>query len=323
LNNGINAVCEDFVIENNILKIKNFQIVNGGQTSKTLTRIVNDLSDDVQILMRLTKITDLSKITNISMDIAVASNSQNAIGSRDLHSGDRIQNSIYKRLDDVNIFYDKKDGEWATVTKRKYRNPFGNTPMYLKISNTDLGKAYLSFYLQVPISTKGRDKLVFSEIYYDQIFSMANNEDDQFYKLILAYRISEKINQIISEKISGYEILQNNYINDVLIALSGLYFFRLNISNVSTPEKLSEELLKKDAKLYINTNEKYLLIMDGSFDEFVYNEISNVQNILEVMKEAKEMNGSEWLQNDTSNWLKKDTTYKMIFDRIIKKLKRI
>jgi hypothetical protein len=323
LNNGINAVCEDFSIENDILKIKNFQIVNGGQTSKTLTRIVNDLSDDVQILMRLTKIIDLSRITNISMDIAVASNSQNAISSRDLHSGDRIQNFIYNKLENVGIFYDKKDGEWATVTKRNYRNPFGNTPMYLRISNTDFGKAYLSFFLQVPTSTKGRDKLVFSEIYYDQIFSMENNEDDQFYKLILAYRISEKVNQIISEKISGYEILQNNYINDVLVALSGLYFFKLNISNVSTPEKLSEELLKIDAKSFINTNEKYLLIIDNLFDEFIYKEISNTQNILEVMKEAKEMNGLEWLQNDTSNWLKKDTTYKIIFDRIIKKLKQI
>lgn len=323
LNNGINAICEDFQINNDILKIKNFQIVNGGQTTKTLTRIVNELSDNVQILLRLTKITDQTQITNISMDIAVASNSQNAISSRDLHSGDRIQNSIYERLKKVGIFFDKKDGEWATETKRNYKNPFGNSPMYLKISNTDLGKAYLSFFLQVPVSTKGRDKLVFSDIYYDQIFSMTNNEDEQFFKLIFAFRISEKINQIISEKISGYEILQNNYINDVLVALSGLYFFKMNIPNVSTPEKLSEELLKLNCKNYIKANDYYLLNLDVSFDDFIYNEISNTQNILEVMKEAKEMNGSEWLQNDTSNWLKKDTTYKIIFDRIIKKLKQI
>jgi len=324
LNNGINAVCEDFEIENNnTIKIKNFQIVNGGQTSKTLTRIVNDLSDEVQILLRLTKITEHSQITNISMDIAVASNSQNAISSRDLHSGDRIQNSIYKKLEDVGIFYDKKDGEWATVTKRNYRNPFGNTPMYLRISNIDLGKAYLSFYLQVPISTKGRDKLVFSDIFYDKIFSMTNNEDDQFYKLIFSFRISEKINQIISEKVSGYEILQNNYINDILVSLSGLYFFRMNLSNVSTPERLSEELLGIDSKIYLKTTEKYLLNIDNSFDEFIYKEISNTQYILDVMKTAKKFNGSEWLQNDTSNWLKKDTTYNNIFDEIIKKLKQI
>ena len=323
LNNGINAVCEDFLIEDNIIKIKNFQIVNGGQTSKTLTRIVNDLSDDVQILLRLTKITDQSQITNISMDIAVSSNSQNAISSRDLHSGDRIQSTIFKKLDEVGIFYDKKDGEWATVTKRNYRNPFGNSPLYLRISNTDLGKAYLSFFLQVPTSTKGRDKLVFSEIFYDQIFSMTNNEDDQFYKLIFSYRVSEKVNRIISEKIGGYEILQNNYINDILVSLSGLYFFKMNLINASTPEKLSEELLKLDCKPYLKSNEKYLLDIDQSFDDFIFSSISNVQNILEVLKEAKEMNGSEWLQNDTSNWLKKDTTYKNIFDRVIKKLKQI
>ncbi len=43
LNNGINAVCEDFEVDGERLSIINFQIVNGGQTTKTLTRIVNDL----------------------------------------------------------------------------------------------------------------------------------------------------------------------------------------------------------------------------------------------------------------------------------------
>ena len=137
--------------------------------------------------MKLTKFKDKTQISRISMDIAVASNSQNAISARDLHSGDRIQTKIFKHLDEVGIFYDKKDGEWATVNKRKYKNPFGKSPMHLKIRNLDLGVAYLSFYLQIPISTVGRHKLVFSEIYYDKIFDMTKNEDEQFYKLVLSY----------------------------------------------------------------------------------------------------------------------------------------
>jgi hypothetical protein len=249
LNNGINAVCENFEIDNGSLIIKNFQIVNGGQTTKTLTRIVNDLPDEVQILMRLTKIKDKTQTSKISMDIAVASNSQNAISARDLHSGDRIQNKIFSKLDAVGIFYDKKDGEWATLSKKKYRNPFGNNPMHLKIHNTDLGVAYLSFYLQVPISTAGRHKLVFSEIYYDQIFSMTTNEDDQFYKLILAYRIAEKVNRIKTEKTNSYEILQNNYINDVLVALTGIYFFKDNLTKIGTVEDLIEKLKEMDSQI--------------------------------------------------------------------------
>jgi hypothetical protein len=323
LNNGINAVCEDFEIDNGALKIKNFQIVNGGQTTKTLTRIVNDLPDDVQILMRLTKIKDKTQTSKISMDIAVASNSQNAISARDLHSGDRIQNKIFANLDAVGVFYDKKDGEWATVAKKKYRNPFGNSPMHLKIHNTDLGVAYLSFYLQVPISTVGRHKLVFSEIYYDQIFSMTTNEDDQFYKLMLSYRIAERVNRIKIEKINGYEILQNNYINDVLVALAGIYFSKDNLTKIATTEDLTEKLKEIKGQPYINSAEKYTLNLDPLFDDFILKEIGIVQNILDVKKEAKkEFTNSDWIPNDTNNWLKKDGTYREIYEKVIKKLKQ-
>lgn len=323
LNNGINAVCEDFQIDGEILKINNFQIVNGGQTTKTLTRIVNDLPDEVQILMRLTKIKEKTQTSKISMDIAVASNSQNAISARDLHSGDRIQNKIFINLDSVGIFYDKKDGEWATVSKKKYRNPFGNSPMHLKIHNTELGVAYLSFYLQVPISTIGRYKLVFSEMYYDQIFSMTANEDDQFYKLMLAYRIAERVNRIKTEKLNNYEILQNNYINDVLVALSGIFFFKDNLTKIATIEELIDKLKEIKGLLFLNAAEKYILNIDPTFDDFIVKEIGLLQNILDVKKEAKkEYANADWIPNDTNNWLKKDGTYKEIYEKVIKKLKR-
>ena len=322
LNNGINGVCEDFeILDDNSLKIKNFQIVNGGQTAKTLTRIVNDLPDNVQILMKLTKIKDKTQISRISMDIAVASNSQNAISARDLHSGDRIQTKIFKHLDEVGIFYDKKDGEWATVNKRKYKNPFGKSPMHLKIRNLDLGVAYLSFYLQIPISTVGRHKLVFSEIYYDKIFDMTKNEDEQFYKLVLSYRISERVNGIKSEKYSKYEVLWNNYINDVLLSLSALYFFKDELHIFENENDLKTKIDTLSAEDFINSDDRYTLNIGDDFDGFVTRVIKGLQYLLDVMKQAKKFQGEEWLPNDTNKWLKKDGTYNGIFEAVIKKLK--
>ena len=323
LNNGINAVCEHFEVNGDQLTIKNFQIVNGGQTTKTLTRIVNDLPDEVQILMRLTKIQDKTRTSKISMDIAVASNSQNAISARDLHSGDRIQNKIYSNLDAVGIFYDKKDGEWATVNKKKYRNPFGNSPMHLKIHNLDLGVAYLSFYLQVPISTVGRHKLVFSEIYCDQIFNMDANEDDQFYKLMLAHRVSERVNRIKTEKIGNYEILQNNYINDVLVALTSIYFFKDNLTKIGTIEELTEKMKTLKGQPFIKATDKYILNIDQPLDDFIIEITKSVQYILDTKKAGKkDFMNEDWLPTETNNWLKKDSTYKEIYEKVIKKLKQ-
>ena len=322
LNNGINGVCEDFeIINNNSLIIKNFQIVNGGQTAKTLTRIVNDLPDDIQILMRLTKIKNKAQISRISMDVAVASNSQNAISSRDLHSGDRIQNTIFNYLDRVCIFYDKKDGEWATVNKQKYRNPFGKNPLHLKIRNLELGVAYLSFYLQIPISTIGRHKLVFSDLFYDKIFDMSINEDDQFFKLIFCYRISERVNNIKNEKYKKFEVLWNNYINDVLLSLSALYFFKNDLHQIGSDTDLKENIYALPVIKFINVDDRYSLKIENEFDEFILNIVKALQYLLDVMKQAKKFQGEEWLPNDTNKWLKKDGTYKSIFEAVIKKLR--
>lgn len=322
LNNGINGVCQDYeIIEGNILRIKNFQIVNGGQTAKTLTRIVNDLPDKIQILLRLTKVKKKTKTSKISMDIAVATNSQNAISTRDLHSGDRMQTKIFEHLDKVGIFYDKKDGEWAIVGKKKYRNPFGKNPMHLKISNTDLGVAYLSFFLQMPISTVGRHKLVFSDLFYDKIFDSSNNEDDQFLKLMLAYRIGDRVNEIKNEKYAHYEILWSNYINNVLLSLSALYFYQDKLQTIKSIESLSNELADFVPKFHIYPCERYALAIGSDFDDFVLRAIQALQYLLDVMKQAKKFQGEEWLPNDTNKWLKKDGSYREIFEVVLRKLK--
>ncbi len=323
LNNGINALCQDFQLDNNKLIINNFQIVNGGQTTNTLLRIVNDLPDRVQMLMRLTAIKNKAKISGISKNIAVASNAQNAITSRDLHSGDRIQTTIFNKLDRVGIFYDKKDGEWATVNKKKYRNPLSKSPLHLKISNIDLGIAYLSFFLQLPISTFGRFKLIFSELYYDQIFSMAVDEDVQFTKLILSYRISEKIKQFRNDNLLKYGVLQNNYVNDVLVSLSAICFFQKNLLKVETIESLKKELSKLNYDTYLNQNEKFSISLDGDFDNHLIKIVNALQYILDVKIESKKDKGEEWLPSDTNNWFKKNETYDEIYEKVIKNLKKL
>lgn len=321
LNNGINAICEDFeILENKQLKIKNFQIVNGGQTTKTLTKIVNDLPDEVQILMRLTKITSKNKISKISINIAQASNSQNAISNRDLHSGDKIQTEIFRYLDKKGIFYDKKDGEWNTIKdKKKYRNPNGKSPLHIKINNVDLGISYLSLFLQIPISSKGRNKLVFSN-YYEDIFNIEVPTKYQFFKLMFAYEIRNHIYELIDELETKYEILQNNYIGDVVVSLSPIYFVN-NKNKLTKIEDLEKEINGLDTERLLDDNYQ-LNINKQEFENFVKQIIKILQNILDIKKEAKLENNSEWISSDTVNWLKKDNTYEEIYTKTIQKLKQ-
>jgi hypothetical protein len=44
---------------------------------------------------------------------------------------------------------------------------------------------------------------------------------------------------------------------------------------------------------------------------------------MHVKKDGKkEFINQEWIPNDTNNWLKKDGTYKEVYDKVIKKLKQ-
>jgi hypothetical protein len=152
---------------------------------------------------------------------------------------------------------------------------------------------------------------------------MEANEDAQFYKLIFAYRISERVNRIKTEKFSSYEILQNNYINDVLVALAAIYFFKGELSKIGIIEELSEKLKVLEGQPYLKPTEKYILNIDLSLDDFILEIIKAVQYILDSKKEGKkEYLGEDWLPTETNNWLKKDGTYKEIYEKVIKKLKQ-
>ena len=321
LNNGINAVCENFeIVNSNEIKIKNLQIVNGGQTAKTLTRVVNDIPDEIHILLRLTKISDTTKVSKISKEIARASNTQNAIDSRDLHSGDRLQTTIFKKLTEVGIFFDKKAGEWATVIKKKYKNPSGQG--YIKISNKEMGTAYMSFFLQIPISSKGRDKLVFSNEYYEEIFNPNVQEDQQFTKLMFGFRLSEKIYDIKTINEAKYIILQNNFIGDVILSLSALYFLKSKITSLRPNiEDVRIKLDELEYHQYLLPEKHYALNLGDDFDKYVLHIIEKLEYMLDVKKEAKSQTGEEWIARDTNNWLKKDGTYKAILTSVLQKIK--
>ncbi|MBK9249339.1 MAG: AIPR family protein [Ignavibacteria bacterium] len=317
LNNGINAICESFDLESDILKISNLQIVNGGQTTKTLTITVNDLPDEVHILMRLTKISSTTKVSKISKEIATSSNNQNAIGQRDLHSGDRLQRTIFKKLDDVDIFYDKKDGEWTTIANKvKFKNPFGRNPIYFKINNTDLGKSYLSFSYKFPFHQKGVINLSIQRNITATFFNQEVNEENQFYKLLFAYRVTEKLNLLKWENESKFEILQSSCINDVLISLSALYFLQEKLLRLKEAREIKDLINQMDFINYLNPTDRYSLTLDENFITFMMRVIRGLQQTLNILKMAKELNNETWIPKDTNNWLKKDGTYKQIIGQV-------
>ena len=116
-NNGISATAEKIEIENGkILKIKDFQIVNGGQTTATIhySRRRDKYSlKDVFIAVKITELKKSKEYSSIVNKISQAANTQSAVSESDFFANDKMLVEIEKLSaknpiqtdDERNIFY--------------------------------------------------------------------------------------------------------------------------------------------------------------------------------------------------------------------------
>jgi hypothetical protein len=95
-NNGITAVCQDFTIEGNKLRIEKFQIINGAQTVASIDKAKAD--DRVWVLFRLIKTSRTDVESGINNEIIRSNNTQNAIKLSDFRANDQIQKFLADNL---------------------------------------------------------------------------------------------------------------------------------------------------------------------------------------------------------------------------------
>jgi len=174
-NNGLTITANDITTVptngNQKLKIsiKDFQVVNGGQTLRTLHAFMHQDPDNVhkylsecELLLRVFKTSSEGAIRN---RIAEYTNSQNAISSIDLKSLSPEQIQIEQYLDDHNIIYARKIGDTGLSSVKKYIH---------KISMEKFGQILFSI-LGYPEKASNQKKDIF-EKHYDLVFKEPNFE---------------------------------------------------------------------------------------------------------------------------------------------------
>ena len=320
LNNGINAICRDYKILGGKLEITDFQIVNGCQTAKALDKekILN-IDPNINLILKLTAISERRHIQKISNEIAVASNKQNAISSRDLHSNDGVQNHLFDELDKKGIFYDKKGNSWNTAKRSKYKIQ-NKRNAYRKISNDELALSYLSLFLQNPVSSKGRRNLAFLEMGnggdYEQIFDESKGPKHLAKKLMLAYRLKELIVEKKQENRTKYEFLSATSSTDIILGLMGLAL--INLQNKSLSDdlgRIKDELEKIKIEDFINDNFEFL--KKKEVEGYYFKIIGEIDYYLKALAYVKKERDERL---NISNWLKSEKNYKNLVVMIKPKL---
>lgn len=180
LNNGITITCQNYSYNkgqtNPTLRFEDFQIVNGAQTSHSLLeakRLSDDNLSNVVLMVRVYA-TDRKDIVE---RVAVATNSQARIQSRDLKANNAILVKLEIALKEKGYFFERK------------RNMYVNEPSERRIDALKLGQIIISYELKEPEKAKSESDSIFDNrfetIFHDRI------NVDKLIRLIDLYSIIE------------------------------------------------------------------------------------------------------------------------------------
>ncbi|MBM7845873.1 hypothetical protein JOD20_004532 [Herpetosiphon giganteus] len=182
LNNGITAICKSFSYnalqkDDYIVRVQDLQIINGGQTCRTIYETLKDIDDrgeyeSVCILIRLYAIDDQNH--DFVQKITHATNSQNPVDLRDLHSNDEVQQDLEIGIKDLGYIY------------RRLREDTGSGST--SIQSTILAEAVLAIWRKKPHQAKFLRREHFGKL-YNEIFN--NLTPAQAILAVLIFRMVE------------------------------------------------------------------------------------------------------------------------------------
>lgn len=174
-NNGVTIICDEFEISGKVVKLRNFSIVNGGQTTYNIFKS-KELNKEMDFYLPCKIITvkgdDEDEKNRFSLEIAKATNSQKAIKPVDLKANSPEQVRFANAMRSVGIFYQTKRGE---VIPKEYKEAYLNTDL------ADTGKLCLAAIFQMPASSRNKPSMMYNTEYYEDIF---NSDQDKVSRLV-------------------------------------------------------------------------------------------------------------------------------------------
>jgi len=162
LNNGITILCEkaEYIpySKNQRIRLHNFQIVNGGQTSHSIFEAYKTDPSRVKRIEFLVRICVAEKDDPIGGMISESTNNQIPIGTRDLHSNDSIQRKLEIEFEQMGYYYKRKPEQHSDKP-------------YSKILNNELlAQLYMAYELDTPSEARNNKAIIFND-YYELIFN--------------------------------------------------------------------------------------------------------------------------------------------------------
>lgn len=184
-NNGITLTCSKFSYNalqgtDYQVRVEGLQIINGGQTSNTIARVLADLDlasqdhlDQAFVLLRLYELQD--ERTDFVSKVTYATNSQNPVDLRDLRANDEVQRRLDLSVAELGYTYRRKRTDGPTRPE--------------DITSSVAAEAVLAVWRKLPHQAKFLAREHFGKL-YDRIFS-TKLSGAQLVIAVLVYRVAE------------------------------------------------------------------------------------------------------------------------------------
>lgn len=231
LNNGIIVICSDYIIEDDKIILKDFSIINGGQTTKLIgeTEFDNDFFIQCKVIKSSRCSNEDDRLEFISK-VAEASNTQKPIKGKDLIANKPEQRKLKSMLAQNHIFCSIKRGE--KVNKRVYNKDWQIT------NNEEIGQFLLAFMYQKPGTARSQKASICDNAeYYARLFKKEYSPLLIKDLLILKIRYKEWTKKIAKESKEAQRSLDNMEVSrskmkDGLVK-NGMFFFSAMIGVIS------------------------------------------------------------------------------------------
>jgi hypothetical protein len=302
LNNGLTIACRDFEEDGNKIKLYDFSIVNGGQTTSLIGNYKGKNTEKFWVLCKILSLKNDAQSDEFYTKIAEASNSQKAIMIKDLRSNSQEMKRLKYVLSTKNVNLEIKRGAPKDVRK-------------LNIKNDEYGQLILSFVYQQPGIARTNKAFIFnkSEI-YEKIFRIKHEhstEDEiaEFARDVIRLRVYhrklvKKLNESNTLTISESEILNNGELT--FMALYGVIYALVNelisVEDFIKDHKRIQEIDKYKFNAFISTykNDDFEL----KLETIIMRLVSRISNIYAEAYDKK-------MATNISNFLKTDSNYIM------------
>lgn len=223
-NNGITMVCNNLrynalSTENWQIKVEDMQIINGGQTCKTIQQTIdeNPMIDfsNVYILLRLYEISQDNDDDELLTDITIATNSQNPVDLRDLRANEKLQRDLEIAVQEIGYVYKRKRDSVSTTDA---------------IPSSVVAEAVYTIWHKKPHLAKFRRSELFGKFYFE-VFENLNAAQLIIAVLIFRYcdsqRKKEKLQEIYPH------IAYSNYFMSMIMGQKLLEALNINVKKLT------------------------------------------------------------------------------------------